>query len=191
MAGRGLGDIYGRAQAAAPSGMDAAIAMAGRLGIPLNDPRGDGRVGTVAPGELAAMEMARKMGLPMPASPGQQAMPSAGANSGAAAVNPVQIAQDQRTNINSLPAPGAPGGGQMQQQAMGGGDPNQHQMTAQAQAAIAEFMRQHGLSQGQRMVENRGVFGGQQQAAAQPPMPPIGLPQLFSGGTVMPPPRRA
>lgn len=193
--GRSLGDIYGRAQQTAPSGVQAAIDMANRMGINARDPRGNTRIGTQAelpPGVAAA---AQAMGIPLSAQQGFGHQPVAQGGSAGVPTQAVGNAATQLATDNQRIAPGTPAAaaanpsGYAPQQ-IGGGDPNQHQMTTQAQAMIAEIMRRQAQSQGQRMVEDRGVYGGQQQAAAQPPMPPMALPQLFSGGTVMPPPPR-
>ncbi len=77
---------------------------------------------------------------------------------------------------------GAPAG--MQQQGMPTPGGNSQQMSPQAQAMVDAMRQRMALSQAQKMAADRGVFGGQQQGAQMPGLPPqaSAMPPLFSGG---------
>lgn len=131
---------------APPPANSAAMAMAGRLGIPVGDPRM------------------------------QQAPPPPGGDPS----TPPPAA----TGINAPGVQRQPG---TQQQALPGAG-NAQQMTPQAMAMIQEFMRQRARSAAQKMIDDRGVFAGQQQGVtmpsfAMPPAPTRGAPP----GGAMPP----
>lgn len=131
---------------------------------------------TMLPGLGAAYAAAGRLGFGS-ALPQQQAMQAAintagrAGFGGAMPTQPVAVADppSQRMAGNAPPGP-------MQQI---GGTP---QLSPQAMAMI-DMMRQRAMmAQAQRMAQDRGVFSGQQQAAAMPQMGYPSLPQLYAGG---------
>lgn len=81
-----------------------------------------------------------------------------------------------------LGAPGTANSGLYQRPVGQQGNPNMQQLSPQAMAMLAEFRRRATLTSPQRMVEDRGVFAGQQQMQPMAPPPSMNLPQLWAGG---------
>lgn len=196
---RTLADVYSGTQSPA---LSAAQLTAARLGIPLTssnqvaDPTllngtrtlSDTRIATVDPALAArAADTAAKMGITVPIQQPQQVptvpSPTAPAQSPAATAAIQQTQQqyaDQQQQladaIKRLTSQNAPPTQPM------AGNPNQQQLTPQAMAMIDMMRQRAAMTDAQRMVADRGVFGGQQQAAAMPAMPPMNLPALYAGG---------
>lgn len=87
-------------------------------------------------------------------------------------------------SIQNMPATQAPG---MVQQQIGAQNPNQQQLSPQAQALFAELQRRADLAktqagQLQLKTQDNGVFAGGQKAPQSAGPPQMSLPQLYAGG---------
>ncbi len=163
--------------------MDAAgLDLARRMGlspaalgaVAMTSPDGQ-RIGTAgpAPGVDAAYGNANTLGFggAMPSQPVQQAPSSVPGNTGVANTARPSAAATvaaQGSNINTAAA--NPDGTRPMQSIPTPGSQATNQLSPQAQAMIAEIMRQRARSTTQAAVENHGVFAGQQQGVQMPTM---------------------
>lgn len=158
-----------------------AYLLARQAGVSIGQPGpigGSGqRLGTIDPYTAKATQIAQTLGVAIPQGPAQQTAPAPGGSAQQAALAPgvVHAIGDPSQNVQNGAVPGA------QQGLPPSGGPSQ-QASPQMMAMIQEFMRQQALTKAQQrqaatqqMIDNRGVFAGQQQGAAMPSyaMPPV------------------